>query len=64
MNFIKARRQVADFLRDETGLAAVEYAIMAIVLVGIISVAVEGPLNTAVTNAFTAIGTAVTAATS
>ncbi|MDG2520734.1 Flp family type IVb pilin [Caulobacter segnis] len=59
MIFAQIRTRAATFLRDEKGLAALEYAIMAIVLVGVIGIIVEGPMQTAMKDAFEAVGTAV-----
>lgn len=49
------------FIRDEDGVTAIEYGLIAAVISAMI-IASFGGLSTAVGNKFTAIGTAVTAA--
>jgi Flp pilus assembly pilin Flp len=61
MTFNSIRSRAAAFLRDETGLAAVEYAVMAVVLVGVIVAVVQGPLNDALEGAFQAVTDAIAA---
>ncbi|WP_369058273.1 Flp family type IVb pilin [Caulobacter sp. 73W] len=58
MTFANIRRRMARFVRDETGLAAVEYAVMAVIVVGVVVAAAE-PLRTAVTDAFKDAGEAI-----
>lgn len=59
MNAIK--NAVVKFVRDEEGVSAIEYAILAVVIVGAIS-AISGPIQTMFSTIFTAVTTAVTGA--
>lgn len=58
MTFTSIQSRLARFVRDEAGLAAVEYAVMAVVVVGVVLVASE-PLQEAVSGAFERVKTAV-----
>lgn len=62
MTFTNIRGHFGRFLRDETGLAAVEYAVMAVIVVGVI-VAARVPLQSAVDTAFGDVKAAVEAIT-
>ncbi|MET0337839.1 MAG: Flp family type IVb pilin [Caulobacter sp.] len=58
MTFTSIKGRVTRFLRDDAGLAAVEYAVMAVIVVGVI-VAARVPLQSAIDTAFGDVKTAV-----
>lgn len=58
MTFTSIKGRVTRFIRDEAGLAAVEYAVMAVIVVGVV-IAAREPLEEAIDQAFGDVKTAI-----